>query len=317
MTTDESTSTPVNSSGKMPTTFPIDYAIVSHYSLSACPLCGENSFSEMDNIKFKYFCPRCGRFVVADSVIYSVFEHNFHCHGSKCFNYLLKKHNNMYYVNNSKIQVFGREKTDSKKWSNDSFEYTCYDSLEEEYGELKDFEDKVQYILENLHLSLPDIHTEFLIPEKVNQLLRIMFFIEEKNDQESTLETYIAYLLEDKLIEFSSEDVDGRKYKLTRKGRNMAKNPSDQSKAENATSKITIEGDYVAGDKSDFSGATILESIINPKNKSSNTISRSSENKKNKWGITKGVIASLIAAGILALGTLIATNWNSILALFG
>ena len=55
---------------------------------------------------------------------------------------------------------------------------------------------------------------------------------------------------------------------------------------------------------------------MKPKGKSSNKIEISpNKNKKEKWGISKKVIASLITAAILAIIGFIIGNWDGIVAL--
>jgi predicted transcriptional regulator len=297
--------------------FPIDDAIVSHYSLSGCPICGEKSFHAWDNGNYLFFCPRCGRFIIGDSGIHYAFRDNLNCYASKCFNFLLKKHNNMFYVHLNKTPIFYDVSYDSKKLPKELYEYYSYEYFLEEYKNADDIERKMHYILESLDLSLPNIQSsEFIIPSKTNRLLRTIFFIDDRNTPEKTLKTYIDYLIDDQAIELIREDDDGKVYKLTRQGRKLAKNASKQ-KTGILPSQITVEGDFVAGDKDDFSGSTYFGSIIKPKGKSSNKVEMSSvKEKKEKWGIGKGVIASLIATAILAIVGLILKNWDSIVAIF-
>jgi hypothetical protein len=297
--------------------FPIDYAIVSHYSLSGCPICGEQSFSAFEDGHYKYFCPRCGRFIIGDSGIHYAFKDNLNCYASMCFNFLLKTHNNKFYVHQNKTPVFYNDSYDSKKLQKELFEYYSYEYFIKEYKNIDDIERKMHYILENLDFSLPNIQSsEFIVPARTNKLIETMFFVYDRNTPEETLKTYIDYLIDDKAIEFIGENDDGKVYKLTRQGRRQAKNTTEQ-KTSGIPPQINLNGDYIAGDKDDFSGAIITNSIIKPKAKSSNTVTvKKSTDRKEKGVISKGVISSLIAALLLALGGLLLKNWDKIAAFF-
>lgn len=295
--------------------FPIDYAIVSHYSLSECAICGENSFSEFDRHS-KYFCPRCGRFVIGSSGIHYAFRDNMNCYASKCFNLLMKKQNNKYYVNQNKTPVFYDDDYDSHQLPKEFYEHYSYKDIEDKYLGVEDVEKKMHYILENLNLSLPNIqNSEFRIPKVINRLIRTMFFIDDRKMPVQTLEIYIGYLLEDKVIELTSENENGKIFRITRKGRIMANKPIEEISSKTPT-HMDVHGDYVAGDKNDFSGSKVKNSIVNAKGNAVNEVEVSpSKNKKGKWNIGKKVVVALIVAAILAIIGFVLKNWNEIIAL--